>query len=189
MPRLSCVDISRYLPLSNRSRDDESSVTVDRREAIADLVEEAAGLVLEAELAQDDPRPAEFAREAALIAPGSAAPATAEDLANLADRVRSGERRRTRSLMLAVRALLAFGDDLGLQPRVSSMTLGAVALYGTTSATFDRRAVVRGHTLRAVDADWTFGHGPVLEGSALGIVRFLLGLSDDPPRPPSRRPQ
>ena len=91
--------------------------------------------------------------------------------------------------MLAVRAVLVLGDALGLEPRLSAVTLGAVALYGTSSATFDRRAVVRGHTLRATDAEWSLGHGPVLQGTAMGIVRFLLGLSDEAPRPPTIPPR
>ena len=44
--------------------------------------------------------------------------------------------------------------------------------------------VVAGHTIRATDADWAFGNGPVLEGTSLQIVGFLLGVTDDPPRPP-----
>ena len=189
MPRLAGVDIYRFLPLSNRPRDDESSVTVDRREMIADVVEEAAGLALEAGLAPADARLDDFARTADLTDARDRSPATAEDLALLADAVRTGPRRRTRSLMLAVRAVLVLGDALGLEPRLSAVTLGAVALYGTSSATFDRRAVVRGHTLRATDAEWSLGHGPVLQGTAMGIVRFLLGLSDEAPRPPAIPPR
>ena len=33
-------------------------------------------------------------------------------------------------------------------------------------------------------ADWQFGHGPELTGTAEGITRFLLGLTDTPPRRP-----
>lgn len=64
------------------------------------------------------------------------------------------------------------------------MTAGAVALYAQGAGPFERRAVVAGHTIRATDADWAFGNGPVLEGTSLQIVGFLLGVTDDPPRPP-----
>ena len=63
------------------------------------------------------------------------------------------------------------------------LTLGVVALYMATSAPLERRAVVAGHAIRATDADWQFGRGPVLEGTAMAIVRFLVGLSDVPPQP------
>ena len=53
-----------------------------------------------------------------------------------------------------------------------------------TSAPLERRAVVAGHAIRATDADWEFGRGPVLEGTQLEIVRFLLGLSDVAPHRP-----
>ena len=56
-------------------------------------------------------------------------------------------------------------------------------LWGATSGPFDRRVVLSGHTIRATDADWEFGHGPVLAGTALEIAAFVLGVSDVPPQP------
>lgn len=190
-PALNCdsLDISRYLPLSNRPHDDESSVTGDWRAALADVVAEAARLTREAGTSARDPRVGGFARDARLIGSRDPAPESAAQLAGMADAIRCGPRRRAKSLVFAVRALLVLGDELGVQPLVSARTLGAVALHGATSASFDRRAAVSGHTIRAVDADWSFGHGPVLEGSARGIVRFLFGLSDEPPRSPLSPPR
>ena len=75
-------------------------------------------------------------------------------------------------------------DTLGAELDVDPMTAGAVALYAQGAGPFERRAVVAGHTIRATDADWAFGNGPVLEGTSLQIVGFLLGVTDDPPRPP-----
>jgi hypothetical protein len=178
------VDVSRFLPLSNRPHDDESAVTSDRRAAIAELVDEARRLTASAspELARlltDD-----FIRDARLIPDARAAGST--DLTALAAAVRDGKRRRTGTLVRAVRALLVLGDQLSVAPRISGLTLGTVALYLATSAPLERRAVVMGHAIRATDADWQFGRGPVLEGPALQIVRFLIGLSNTPPRPASK---
>ena len=108
------------------------------------------------------------------------------DLPALAAAVRSGKRRRTGTLVQAVRALLVLADELARAPRIADLTLGIVALYLATSAPLERRAVVAGHAIRATDADWQFGRGPVLEGTALEIVRFLIGLSDTPPQPIER---
>ena len=85
-----------------------------------------------------------------------------------------------------MRAVLLLSDHLGVEPRVDGTTLGIVSLYGATSAPLERRAVVGGHALRATDAGWEFGRGPVLEGTALEIARFVLGVSDIPPKPPVR---
>ncbi|SFI22819.1 MULTISPECIES: hypothetical protein [Microbacterium] len=51
-----------------------------------------------------------------------------------------------------------------------------------TRAPFERRAVLAGSTVHATDADWSFGHGPVREGTAREILAFVLALSDDAPR-------
>jgi hypothetical protein len=176
------VDFARFLPLSNRPHDDESGVTSDRRAAIAAVVEDAARLAAAAAPDRADSLAAEFARSARLADAG-AAEFGAIDLPRLASAVRGGKRRRTGALVHAVRALLELADELGRQPRLDDITLGTVALYMATSAPLERRAVVAGHAIRATDADWGFGRGPMLEGSQLEIVRFLLGLSDVAPQP------
>jgi hypothetical protein len=179
------VDFTRFLPLSNRPHDSEDEVTSDRRAAIADVVEEAVRLTASASPDRADRLAADFARSSRLADAG-AAEFGATDLRALAETVRGGRRRRTGALVHAVHALLVLAEARGMQPRVTDLTLGTVALYLATSAPLERRAVVAGHAIRATDAEWEFGRGPILEGTALGIVRFLLGLSDTPPQPGTR---
>lgn len=163
-------DLSRHLPLSHRSRRDESAATTDRRGDVA-LVRE---------------------RQAEVLA--DASPQRAATLRAEAQSVREGPRRRLRDLVEAVRELAVDageGTPLGLPGRIT----GAVALHLSSRAPFDRRAVVHARTVRAVrsapgpgpaEVDWEFGHGPVLEGAADAIVLFLLGLTDTAPQPPRR---
>ena len=179
------MDFARFLPLSNRPADDESAVTSDRRNAIAEVVDDAARLTALAGRQRADQLAAEFAR-AARLADAGASEFGAADLPELATAVRSGSRRRTSALVHAVRAVLVLADELNDVPRVADLTLGVVALYLATSAPLERRAVVAGHAIHATDADWQFGRGPVLEGTAMAIVRFLVGLSDVPPQPAKR---
>lgn len=105
-----------------------------------------------------------------------------DDLAAAAASVRDGRRRRIRDLSRTLRALLVLADARGVPAAVAPPIAGAVALFAATTAPFDRRAVVKGHTVRATDQDWSFGRGPVLAGTADTILRFLLTLSDVPPR-------
>lgn len=163
------ADLSRHLPLSNRTPSDESSVSGDWREALAGVIALAAGLAAGHEEARGflaDARLAGEFPDAALLAVAAA--------------VRIGGRRRISSLTAATRALLRLaGDrDVALDPTTS----GAVALYAATRAPFERRAVLAGSTVHATDADWSFGHGPVREGTAREILAFVLALSDDAPR-------
>ena len=177
------VDFARFLPLSNRPHDDEGAVTSDRRAAVADIVEEAARLTASAASDRSDALAMQFARDSRL---GGEARQdfVVGDLLDLASEVRTGKRRRTSTLVHAVRALLVLADALERTPTIADLTLGTVALYMATSAPLERRAVVAGHALRATDAEWEFGRGPVLEGTQLEIVRFLLGLSDVAPHRP-----
>lgn len=174
------MDLSRHLPLSNRPRDDESGVTGDERVAVAGLVEKAAELLIGRPDAE--PLAEQFARETGLE--GRDDP----DLGSLADAVRGGRRLRIRRLTTAARALLVLADAVGEDAAIPPDVLGRVSLYASTKASFDRRAVLAGHTVRASDAGWEFGRGPVLEGTALGITRFVLELTDVAPRAVSRQP-
>ena len=72
------------------------------------------------------------------------------------------------------------------RPELEPGTSGAVALYLATSAPTEIRAVTRGHALRATDAGWEFGRGPVLEATAIELVEFLGGRSLLAPRPAPR---
>ncbi|WP_460772023.1 hypothetical protein [Microbacterium sp. GXF7504] len=165
------ADFARFLPLSQRRADDESEVTADRRAQVAALLDEAARILGDA----DPGRAAEFLDATGLRQGG--------DLTAAAAAVRAGRRRSIRDLVRTTRALLVLADGLGTTAQLPPAVSGAVALYQATSGPFDRRTVVRGHTVRASDQDWAFGRGPVLEGSADAVLRFLLALSDDPPRP------
>ncbi len=176
-------DLSRFLPFSSRPKGDESGVTSDRRIPLAAVVEEAARLL---DTAPDRAaRAADFAR-AARVSDTATSVASPGDLRAVAATVAAGHRQSTKALARAVRAVLLLGDHLGVEPRVDGTTLGIVSLYGATSAPLERRAVVGGHALRATDAGWEFGRGPVLEGTALEIARFVLGVSDIPPRRPAK---
>jgi hypothetical protein len=180
------ADFARFLPLSQRPRDSEAGVSGDRRTALADLVDRASELVRD-----NGRRPAvlieEFVSDAGLRWEYEAL--TADDpaaaLAALATIVRTGRRRNTRALAAATRALLLLARALDAEVTLSPDTAGAVALYLAAAGPFDRRAVVKGHTIRATDADWAFGNGPVLDGTATGIAAFLAGATDVPPQPPA----
>lgn len=152
--------------------------------AIADVVDEAERLTASLSPARADSLAADFARAAGLIDPREPE-FTAAALPGLAEAVRAGRRRRTRGLADAVRAILMLADRVEAELCVPDLVLGTVALYMATAAPLERRVVVAGHALRATDAEWAFGRGPVLEGTQLEIVRFLLGLSEVPPRPVS----
>lgn len=151
-------DISQQLPLSLSPRSDETDVSTDRRIQWLAVVDEARRLT-DASRGID-----RFLRDARISDPD-------------ADR-----RRTAKELTEAVRALLVLGDRKDVEPTVSAETLGVVCFHAVATAPFDRRAVVQGHTIHATDADWQFGRGPALEGTALEITRFLLALSDVAPR-------
>ncbi|MCR2817114.1 hypothetical protein [Microbacterium jiangjiandongii] len=205
-------DLGRFLPLSNAPRGDESAVSGDRRGQIADIVTAAArviaqsaperaptliaGFLASARLERDATRPP--ARNA--LAPGTPAPAPAPApavpgvaprpapapdstlLATVAERVRGGRRRGGRHLVRATRAYLVLARDADVAPQLDPAVTGAVALSASTTAPFARRAAIAGHTVRATDDGWQFGRGPLLTGSGVQIVSFLLGVADEPPR-------
>jgi hypothetical protein len=178
------MDFAKYLPLSQRRDDDESGVTTDRRSQMADLVDRAAALVHDAPGDMRAELRGRFVGEAGLDRDIDGA-VEEVDLAQLSAAVRSGRKRRVADLTRALRALLMLADDVDRPAGVSPVVLGAVALHLSGAAPFDRRAAIAGHSVVAVDADWGFGTGPALAGTAEEIARFLLGLSDEPPRPPA----
>jgi hypothetical protein len=178
---------ARFLPLSQRERSDESSVTTDRRAALAAVVESAAdALTGTPDAAENAGR---FVAGARLDRDATAEPGAdpVAELRALAERVRTGGRRGDRALADAVRALLRVPATDAHPVALDPLTAGMVSLYAATSGPSDRRAVVRGRTVRATDAEWSFGAGPVLEATSREIAAFLLGVSDDPPHPVSAR--
>ncbi len=168
------MDITRFLPLSNAPRPADSGVSTDERARIARVLDEAVRLI-------GDDREAAHALMARWEreAPGSDANHT---LQTLPERVRAGRKRNAAELIRAVRDTLLLGDRRGIPTRIEPETLGRVAFHGSLTASFARRAVLRGHTVRATDAEWSFGRGPVLEAPAEQIVRFIVGISEEAPR-------
>lgn len=186
-PRLTAMpDLGRFLPLSHRSPADESDVTSDRRTQLADVIDLAA-----AALPRQDAGATATAIAAFLTASRidvGQIPTDARGLRAAAELVRTGRRRSIRALARGVRALLLLARETDHDVALDPLTSGSVALYAATAAPLARRAVVSAHTVRATDADWAFGRGPVLEGPAVQIVAFLLGVSETPPSPPPSPP-
>lgn len=177
------MDISKYLPLSRRVDADESHVSSDRRRDVADVAREAMRLVRALPQGDRDERARRFFADARLFRRGTESPHGASDLDTVIDGIATGPRRSAAELTRCVRATLILADEVGEQPAIPPMVLGAVALHAAARASFDRRAVIRGHTIAATDAEWSMGRGPRLRAPAEQIVRFLLGLSDQAPRP------
>jgi len=91
---------------------------------------------------------------------------------------RARARRRVRIGDLGLALAEAYTLDPGLV--VDATTSGAVALARALAAPLAIRAVVRGRTLRATDADWDFGTGPEIAGTARELVLFLYGRGPVP---------
>ncbi|GAA1059722.1 hypothetical protein [Agromyces bracchium] len=85
----------------------------------------------------------------------------------------------------AVVAALLIGAAAGTVVPVSPRASGAVALRRAAAAPTEIRAVIAGHTLRATDAGWEFGHGSPLVDTANGLLRFLTGIGTVAPHPPA----
>lgn len=162
-------DVWRNLPLFGREHVDESGVGGGWGDELA-----AVRAAAEAALAERPDAEAAEAFEAALRparAPRSGKPRTVK-LAEL-DR--------------AVYAYLDLTTRLGLAPHLPERASGAVALGRAAAAPTEIRAVIAGHALRATDAGWEFGRGPVLEATAVELLEFLGGRSLRAPRP-ERKP-
>ena len=181
-------DLGRFLPLSNRPRGDESAVSTDRREQIADIVTAAAHVIGQSDPAHAPTLAVAFLATAGLqkdAAPSGAPLAPTTDpaaLATVAESVRAGRRRGARHLVRATRAYLVLARDADVAPQLDPAVTGAVALTASATAPFARRAAIAGHTVQAVDHGWQFGRGPLLTGTGVQIVSFLLGVTDEPPR-------
>ena len=157
------MDVVRHLPLSQSADRSADAAVPDRRDLVAVLV---------ASIIAAEPNAAERARFAAQRV----------DL----DRLSAPRRVTSQDLVRLVREALAFGDARGRALDIDPRTIGAAALAASASAPADRRAAISGYTVTASDAGWSFGRGPVAAASAIDIVRFLVGLSDVPPKPERR---
>ncbi|QTX03758.1 hypothetical protein [Agromyces archimandritae] len=159
-------DFMDELPLSRRGRVDESGVHSDRRLEYAEVLEQTAALRSDA----GEPDAGEAAR-----------------LHTLAADARGGRRVPVRILARAVLEYLELAREASAPAELASGTSGAVALFLAAKAPTEIRAVIGGHALRASDAGWEFGRGPVLEAPAADLIRFLAGRSDTAPRPAAPR--
>ena len=120
--------------------------------------------------------------------PTAAAPATAAPVRANVDPLTTvlGTAGQVEQLQHAVAVRPENGDltaRLGLPPQLPKRASGAVALGRAAAAPTEIRAVIFGHSLRATDADWEFGRGPVLEATAAELLEFLGGRSLNAPRP------
>ncbi|GAA1697855.1 hypothetical protein GCM10009808_14130 [Microbacterium sediminicola] len=172
-------DFWRWMPLSQRTPQDESAVTDDRRAALDEVLGAVLDLPLPGQSATE--RMSAVAHSAGLARIWSAAGGDVDRFRALLRARRCSIRTLSRAVAAALRLAREAARALPLDPMVA----GAVALYAQAAGPFERRAVVRGHTVRATDADWAFGTGPVLEGPAVEVASFLLGVGDEPPQPPT----
>lgn len=161
-------DLWRNLPLSAHERVDESGITAGWQAEISEVRAAAARTLA----SHPDP-------DAAREFETSAAPRR-----GLITRRLRTRRAPLRDLDRAVYSYLALCARLGAEPVLSPRASGAVALGRAASAPTPIRAVIAGHTLRASDAGWSFGAGPLLEATAVELLLFLGGRSLDAPRPP-----
>jgi uncharacterized protein (TIGR03083 family) len=68
-------------------------------------------------------------------------------------------------------------QPLGVKIEVDPEISRRIALRGLPLAPRERRAVARSRRLVALDAGWSIGEGPTLDGSAQGIILYLYGRS------------
>jgi hypothetical protein len=158
-------DLARYLPLSARPRVDESGVTSDWRPRLEQLV-----AAIDAYLA------ALPAKTLARADVGAARDRVAAAIAA----VPPGRRVRVPTLGSVLVEALELSTLTGRRLTVDPITSGAVALDRSLRAPLAIRAVVKNRTLRATDADWQFGTGPEMPGTAAALVLFLYGRAGVP---------
>lgn len=158
-------DLWKSLPLSSREPVDESGVVAGWDAEIAAVRTAAARLLT----AHPD-------AEAAAVFEADAAPRRGV-------LPRRAGRAPLRDLDRAVYAYLDLCARLAAEPDLPPRASGAVALGRAAAAPTPIRAVIAGHALRATDAGWSFGTGPVLEDTAAGLLRFLGRRTAAAPRP------
>lgn len=168
------ADLSRDLPLFGRPAVDESTVSSDWKVAVADVIAQAAAIIVPSDTST-------AAAHSFLYDAGLENHPAAPDLLAMSAAVREGKRQRVRALSRAVTALLRLARAERVDVNVAPRTAGAVSLYRTGTAPLAIRAVIAGHTLRATDADWAFGRGPVLQDTSMRLLAFLCGVSDEAP--------
>ncbi|HEV7950205.1 MAG TPA: hypothetical protein VGP24_10590 [Glaciihabitans sp.] len=97
-----------------------------------------------------------------------------------AARASSGVRAPIGDLVCAVVDGYDIAQSLNRPIATDPVASGAVALAKSTGASTPVRAVIRGRTLVASDAQWSVGHGPALSGTAQQLVLLLAGRGPVP---------
>lgn len=204
-------DVWRDLPLSSRSRGDESTVTNDWRPRAASALlalADALSAVPPERLGEFSLTPgrkgsrmsvAETAADLLHVLenrfhgllPRDAEPPTGplpEELRAAAARLQEGQGRKG---LAPLRAVVQHCYDitlpLGLPDPVESRASGAVALGLAAAAPTPLRGVLVGRALIADDADWEIGSGPAIRGTAGELVSWLGGRDIAPRFDPVRR--
>jgi hypothetical protein len=186
-------DVSRYLPLSQRPRRDESGVTGDWSDRLAAVL---AGLATRVDGLSPDRRAAVHddlarlvwrlratRRERLAATLGRRSPrALADDLTGVLRTLTTDapRRRPLADLAAAVITALDVAETSQTPAHIDAVSLGAVAVARALSAPLPIRAVLRDVTLVAGDADWSVGRGPELRSRGADIVRFLYGRTGLP---------
>lgn len=158
-------DFARYLPLSARPRVDESAVTGDWGPRLAELLIAIDTLIAglsSATLARPEIQAARDRLSATIAA------------------IPSARRLRVTALGTVLAEAYEFAALAGRPLVVDTVTSGAVALDRSLRAPLAIRAVIKNRRLRATDADWEFGTGPELAGTAAEVVLFLYGKAGVP---------
>lgn len=158
-------DLARYLPLSARPRVDESRVTSDWGPRFAELLTAIDALI------------------ASVPAATHARPevrASRDRLTRAITAIPSGRRVRIAALGTVLAEAYAFAALTGVPLVVDPVTSGAVALDRALRAPHAVKAVIRNRTLTATDAEWSFGSGPEIAGTASELMLFLDGRAGVP---------
>lgn len=158
-------DFVRYLPLSARPRVDESGVTSDWGPRYAELLAVIDALIAALPAATHARPEVRASRDRLTVAIGA---------------IRSGRRVRIAALGTVLAEAYAFAALADVPLAVDPVTSGAVALDRALRAPHAVKAVISNRTLTATDAEWSFGSGPEIAGTAAELVLFLDGRAGVP---------
>ncbi|MET4580878.1 hypothetical protein ABIE21_000368 [Conyzicola nivalis] len=191
-------DVSRYLPLSQRPKRDESGVSGDWSAAFAAVLRAIAGQVRDSAGTTHDAglravagplvwrlsttRLGRVSAGLSKRAASSGAERPATELAAELEAIALDARQtRIPELSAAVVAALDTAAVTGMPVAVDPIALGAVAIARALSAPLPIRAVLGGTTLVALDGDWQVGRGwSVVHAPGAEIAAFLFGRAGVP---------
>ena len=211
------TDWARFLPLSNRERAADATVSRDRSPAVSGLLS-AIAVVLDARpvlLTAPILRPSVTVEAAvrellselgapwwrrwaravgALESPRPEVAAIEADALSSALHARAAaladpERRASiHDLRAAVVLALELNAAHDAAIAIDPLACGAVALDLALRSRLPERAVVTARSLVATDGEWRVGRGPELRAPGAAIVLFLAGRADVPPESPEALP-